>query len=93
MEYEQKKSDDINSNEVYNTATRRQGPGSCGVAKTLIRLLSEQRELYVRLAAYSDSQRSMITGDQPQRLLAVLADRQKLFDRLEHLAEQMRPYR
>lgn len=63
-----------------------------GVAGTLIHLLSEQRELYVRLGMLTDSQRSLITSDQPQRLLTVLSERQKLIDRLECLAEKLRPY-
>jgi hypothetical protein len=65
---------------------------SAGVAEALIGLLTEQRELYVRLGALTDSQRSLITGDEPGRLLAVLGERQKLIDRLERLAERMRPY-
>jgi len=62
------------------------------VADTMIQLLSEQRELYVRLGALTDKQHSLITSDQPQRLLAVLADRQKLIEQLERLAVKMRPY-
>ena len=66
---------------------------STGVADEWLHLLSEQRDLYVRLGALTDSQRALITGDEPQRLLAVLGERQKLIDQLSCLAERMRPYR
>jgi len=80
--------DDGNANRA---GTR--GPVSEGVAEEWIRLLSEQRDLYVRLGVLTDSQRALITGDEPERLLAVLGERQKLIDRLERLAERMRPHR
>ena len=55
-------------------------------------LLAEQRGLYERLLAMGGTQRSLITSDEPERLLALLGDRQKLVDRMEILGRKMRPY-
>jgi len=82
----------MNADDVNAKGAGRRGPASAGVAEALIGLLTEQRELYVRLRALTDSQRSLITGDDPEQLLTVLGERQKLIDRLERLAERMRPY-
>lgn len=71
-------------NEVNATQT--------GVVDTLIQLLLEQRSLYARLANLADTQHSLITSNEPQRLLGVLADRQKLIAELERLADKMKPY-
>ncbi len=61
-------------------------------AGELIVLLGEQSELYEQLAALSETQRGLITGNEPERLLGLLGERQKLLDRLEELAARMRPY-
>lgn len=61
-------------------------------AGALIVLLGEQSELYGQLAALSETQRGLITGNEPERLLGLLGERQKLLDRLEELAARMRPY-
>lgn len=58
----------------------------------LIGLLSEQCGLYEQLAGLSESQRALITGDEPQRLLALLGQRQRLLDQADQLAARMRPY-
>jgi len=58
---------------------------------TMIGLLSQQRDLYERLAGLSDSQRSLITGQRTEQLLTVLAERQALLAELERLAERVRP--
>ena len=58
----------------------------------LIGLLTEQRNLYVQLKSYAQNQRELITGDEPEQLLSVLADRQRVLDRLMSLGEEIRPY-
>lgn len=61
-------------------------------ATELVALLSEQRDLYVRLGQLALGQRELITGDSPERLLGVLGERQRLIDRLEALNSRIRPY-
>jgi len=58
----------------------------------LIGMLTEQRDLYVQLKSHAQNQREMITGDEPERLLSVLAERQRILDRLMSLSEEIRPY-
>ena len=60
-------------------------------AGELIAQLTEQRDLYAQLAGLADHQRSLIADDETERLLAVLAQRQKIVDRLGVLADQLRP--
>lgn len=55
-------------------------------------LLREQRELYEQLVRLAECQRALITGDQPERLLAALADRQRLVDRLSATGRELKPY-
>ncbi len=55
-------------------------------------LLSEQRELYRQLRRLADRQRAFITSNEPERLLAVLAERQQLIDRLQAVGQRLRPY-
>ena len=83
----------MKANDVNARGCDQQVSASAGKAEAWIHLLSEQRDLYVRLRALTDSQHALITGDEPQRLLTVLGERQKLIDRLERLAQRMRPYR
>jgi hypothetical protein len=61
------------------------------VAQQMIELLSQQRALYERLTKLSQSQRSLITGDRTEQLLSVLAERQRLVEAIQQLAERMRP--
>ena len=63
-----------------------------GGASELIALLTEQCGLYEQLAALSESQRQLITGDKAEKLLTLLGDRQRLLDRVQELAVKMRPY-
>ena len=65
--------------------------GTCDVTE-LIGLLTEQHDLYGRLARLAEHQRSLIVGEETERLLVVLGQRQKIIDRLEALADQLRPY-
>ena len=59
----------------------------------LIKLLSEQRDLYVRLRELSEQQRSLISGDHPEQLLNILRERQTLVGALARLNEQLAPFR
>jgi len=67
-------------------------PTAVGSADELIGLLAEQRELYTHLGRLVESQRAWITGDEPERLLAVLGERQGWIARLEWSAQRLRAY-
>lgn len=54
-------------------------------------LLTEQRDLYRQLSRLADQQRGLITGDDPERLLAVLAERQRLIERLTAIGRELKP--
>lgn len=69
-----------------STLTAAQPPG-----ERVAVLLREQRDLYRQLSRLADQQRGMITGDDPERLLAVLAERQRLVDRLTGLGRELKP--
>lgn len=58
----------------------------------ILDLLQEQRTLYHELKGLVEHQRALISGNEPERLLAVLGQRQKLIDRLTQLSQQMKPY-
>jgi FlgN protein len=60
--------------------------------RDVIGLLTEQRDLCRQLKHFSERQTSLITGDNPEQLLAILADRQQLLDRLDVLARRLKPY-
>ncbi len=59
----------------------------------LIALLTQQRELYCKLRALSDKQRSMISGDRPALLLEILHERHDLVAALARLNESLAPFR
>lgn len=59
----------------------------------MIALLTKQRDLYQSLRELSEKQRSMISGDRPEKLLNILRDRQGLVTSLARLNEEMGPYR
>ena len=61
-------------------------------ADELILLLAEQHDLCVRFSALAEGQRTTIVNNQPQRLLEVLADRQRLLDRFVELTGRLGPY-
>ena len=58
----------------------------------VLALLTEQCGLCRQLSGLGDRQRSLITADQPEELLGVLAQRQRIIDRLGSLSQRMRPY-
>jgi hypothetical protein len=60
-------------------------------AAETLRLLEEQRELCRQLSGFAAAQRALITGDEPERLLAVLGDRQQVLDRLSVIVDRLRP--
>ncbi len=69
------------------------GEGVTGAgADAIVALLTGQRDMYAELLALGRSQRALITGNEPERLLALLAQRQQLIDRLEMLAARLKPY-
>ncbi len=59
----------------------------------LIGLLEQQRVLYGRLRLLADRQRALVVQDDPQPLLALLAERQRHVDGLVGLNERLAPYR
>jgi len=59
----------------------------------LIRLLTEQRDLYLKLRALSERQRTMITDDQPEQLLNILSERHGIVIRLTRTNKELSPYR
>ncbi len=62
-------------------------------AQRLMELLTQQRDLYRRLRQLADQQRGLISGDQPEKLLDLLRERQNLVGRLAQLNMQLAPYR
>jgi len=71
--------------------TSGEGVTGAGV-DAIVALLTGQRDIYSELLALGRSQRALITGNEPERLLALLAQRQQLIDRLEMLAARLKPY-
>ena len=58
----------------------------------LLELLTEQRDLYRRLAGQSRRQTALITGDEQEGLLTLLSERQQAIDRLGEVAKELRDY-
>lgn len=63
------------------------------IYRALVRLLESQTSLYGQLDALSERQRAVIEEDDPDRLLAVLADRQTIVDRIAMTNRDMEPVR
>lgn len=59
----------------------------------LLRLLRDQRGLYDQLSQLSGRQRGLISGDQPELLLGILQDRQRLVAGLARINEELAPFR
>lgn len=59
----------------------------------LLQLLEHQGVLYRRLATLAERQRAMVVADDPQPLLTVLAERQRLVEGLVGLNQKLAPYR
>ncbi|MEM8781681.1 MAG: flagellar export chaperone FlgN [Planctomycetota bacterium] len=62
-------------------------------ANTLVDLLTRQRDHYQQLKALSDQQQALVEAGQPERLLAVLGERQSHVEALTTLNEQLAPLR
>ena len=59
----------------------------------VLQLLEEQAKLYEQLAVLAGRQRTLITADNAEPLLGILAQRQRLTTRIAHLADQLKPVR
>ncbi len=59
----------------------------------LLEVLERQRGLYRRLRVLTERQQGLVTQDDPQPLLALLADRQKLVDELVTVNKELTAYR
>ncbi len=59
----------------------------------LIDLLKQQRECYGELKRLAQNQRQLITDQNPEALLTILAERQRLVDRLASLNKALQPFR
>ena len=59
----------------------------------ILSLLHEQVDLYAELAGYADEQRSLITMEDIDPLLTVLAKRQRLSARLGDVVQRLEPVR
>lgn len=59
----------------------------------ILALLRAQAAGYEQLETLAGRQRALITGDNPEPLLALLAERQKLTAHLQVLAERLQPVR
>lgn len=59
----------------------------------LVQLLEHQRVLFARLRSLADRQKALVIQDDPQPLLALLSERQRLVDGLVGLNARLAPYR
>lgn len=62
-------------------------------AQQLLKLLREQRDVFGQLGRLAKQQQTLVIDDDPEALLNLLAERQRLVDRLARLSQQMAPYR
>lgn len=62
-------------------------------ARRLTELLAQQRDVYQRLRELAMSQSKAIEDDQPESLLRILADRQRLINELTRVNELLEPFR
>lgn len=59
----------------------------------MLALLQQQRDLYRELKSHSDQQDELIANGSTDRLLSLLAQRQKLIDGLGQVSATLAPYR
>jgi len=62
-------------------------------AERVLALLERQRDLYRRLKDLAARQRQVVTAQEPERLLEVLAERQRHVEVLSCVNEELRPIR
>ena len=63
------------------------------VSQNVITLLTRQRDLYLRLKDLAYRQRELVDKSDPEMLLKVLANRQRIIDQLSIIDRQLRPIR
>jgi hypothetical protein len=73
--------------------TRRMAAAPAGAAAQMLELLHCQVGLYQRLAALGKTQQCLIAADDPQPLLKILAERQRITGELQEVAGRLRPLR
>jgi hypothetical protein len=61
-------------------------------AGDIVSLLTEQRDTCEKLKRFSERQTSLIANNEPEQLLDILADRQLILDRLDLIAQKLRPF-
>lgn len=61
--------------------------------RTLVKLLGQQRDLYLQLKTLSDQQASLIVEGQTEQLLSLLGHRQRLVDALTRLNKELNALR
>lgn len=61
--------------------------------RELVQLLEHQRVLFSRLRVLADRQKALVVQDDPQPLLELLSERQRLVDGLVGLNGRLGPYR
>jgi len=76
-----------------NTTTRATDNAPDLPGETAIELLEEQDGLYARLETLAVRQHRLIFGDDPGRLLVLLAERRQLTEGLSRIAERLAPAR
>ncbi len=59
----------------------------------LFDLLKRQRQYYLELRRLSKQQRALIEADQPEELIRILGQRQKIVDAIAKIHKQSEPYR
>jgi len=62
-------------------------------ADRVIAMFTRQRDLYRQLRALADRQRALVTSSEPEALLGLLAQRQKIVSQLSTLNEQVKSAR
>lgn len=73
-----------------DTPTIEAGPNETG---DVLALLERQRDLYRELKSHSDQQDELIAAGATDRLLSLLAERQRLIDGLGQVSASLSPYR
>lgn len=63
------------------------------IGATLIELLSQQHRLYRQLYELAQQQSDLVSGDNPEMLLRILAARQRIIDRLTDINRRLEPIR
>lgn len=75
-----------------DNAQQADGLANGAAASEIAALLSTQRDLYLQLSQLTEQQRGLITGDEPEQLLTLLAQRQQIIDQLQAVSARLRPY-